>query len=665
MPPLFLRAHRPRCCAQDRPPRGRLEELVHHEVRILLDTPTEWAHARHPGLEKCRPGLGKCRPGLEKCRPGLEKCRPGGSVRRMENGYELSSELYLILIETLCAHGRWEQALQELTVMKENPKLKVTAAHFNPVIRAQAKTGDEKACFLAYRTFFRMVEGSSKTAVEPDVSTYNALLEGFASGATQATKSADKIMELIGSMFRTKNKPTPKTYVLAIEGFARAEAVGQAMRSLHALRRLIETMQADAEPGAQLDQLKDSGLGGSALLQNTTALPVLVDAVACYGDADMTFELLNMLRADGVKIQSSHFQEDTDGHSLVTRWMFYRNGHRRTPVGPQAPSLKELAQAEQERREEEEAAAAKEEQKKKQDAAIASGKPIALSKMTVAQLRAELESYGLPTHGKRTVLYKRMQAVRSAIKEEADVVEAIIELEGEEVLSYTEEPKASKKAAAKKGEAVSSTGWVWKNGRRVEVANQDMDNLVEGTTVPDWMKALDDQAMEDARAQKEDLQMDELKKYNAAQQENTRPDGDASVGEATDSEQESDGAKKDTSASSTMSRLELSMAILKAVTDMGGAPNAQDCQALMEEASAAGSVEDVQLLVHYATCCKPMAAAETFMLGLETCIRMEERVAAFDCLLAMEEAGAQPNEAMIQRVLELQVSPEDSSPEDA
>jgi len=57
---------------------------------------------------------------------------------------------------------------------------------------------------------------------------------------------------------------------------------------------------------------------------------------------------------------------------------------------------------------------------------------MAASKMTAPELREELESYDIPSRGLRKDIYKRLQVMRLAIKNEQDPVEVIIELEGEE-----------------------------------------------------------------------------------------------------------------------------------------------------------------------------------------------------------------------------------------
>eukprot|EP00899_Mesostigma_viride_P024182 jgi/Mesvir1/4949/Mv04571-RA.1 len=150
--------------------------------------------------------------------------------RGISVGYSPTLEVFDLVIEALCAEGRWDDATSVLLSM-EMAACRPTARQFNHIIRAQVDAGSPT---LAMRTFDRMQQ--TEVVIQPDVHSFNHLIRGYARAGRSDSVSC--MLEVLGFMLdRFHTRPNAQTYAYVLEGWLNAGDMRNAVRVFRQLRK--------------------------------------------------------------------------------------------------------------------------------------------------------------------------------------------------------------------------------------------------------------------------------------------------------------------------------------------------------------------------------------------------------------------------------------------
>ncbi|XP_056166009.1 uncharacterized protein LOC115692631 [Syzygium oleosum] len=366
-----------------------------------------------------------------------------------KGGLRATDELYDLLIQEDCKVGDHSNALEICYEMEAAGRM-ATTFHFNCLLSVQATCGIPE---IAFATFENMEYGED--FMKPDTESYNWVIQAYT--RAESYDRVQDVAELLGMMVEDHKRlqPNVKTHALLVECFTKYCVVREAIRHFRALKNfeggtkvlhnegnfgdplslylralcregriveLLEALEAMAKdnqpipPRAMILSRKYRTLVSSWIepLQEEAELGYQIDYIARYvAEGGLTGERKRWvprrgktpLDPDVAGFIYSNPMETSFKQRCLEDWRMH---HRKLLKTLQYEGLTALGNAS------EYDYIRVEERLRK----IIKGpdqnvlKPKAASKMTVSELKEELEAQDLPTDGTRNVLYQRVQKAR-------------------------------------------------------------------------------------------------------------------------------------------------------------------------------------------------------------------------------------------------------------
>ncbi|KAI6685083.1 hypothetical protein NL676_030996 [Syzygium grande] len=370
-------------------------------------------------------------------------------LKGAKGGLRATDELYDLLIQEDCKVGDHSNALEICYEMEAAGRM-ATTFHFNCLLSVQATCGIPE---IAFATFENMEYGED--FMKPDTESYNWVIQAYT--RAESYDRVQDVAELLGMMVEDHKRlqPNVRTHALLVECFTKYCVVREAIRHFRALKNfeggtkvlhnegnfgdplslylralcregrvveLLEALEAMAKdnqpipPRAMILSRKYRTLVSSWIepLQEEAELGYQIDYIARYvAEGGLTGERKRWvprrgktpLDPDVAGFIYSNPMETSFKRRCLEDWRMH---HRKLLKTLQYEGLTALGNAS------EYDYIRVEERLRK----IIKGpdqnvlKPKAASKMTVSELKEELEAQDLPTDGTRNVLYQRVQKAR-------------------------------------------------------------------------------------------------------------------------------------------------------------------------------------------------------------------------------------------------------------
>ncbi|KAK4772669.1 hypothetical protein SAY86_014444 [Trapa natans] len=370
-------------------------------------------------------------------------------LKGAKGGLRATDELYDLLIQEDCKVGDHSNALEICYEMEAAGRM-ATTFHFNCLLSVQATCGIPE---IAFATFENMEYGED--FMKPDTETYNWVIQAYT--RAESYDRVQDVAELLGMMVEDHKRlqPNVKTHALLVECFTKYCVVREAIRHFRALRNfeggtkvlhnegnfgdplslylralcregripeLLEALEAMVKdnqqipPRAMILSRKYRTLVSSWIepLQEEAELGYEIDYVARYmAEGGLTGERKRWvprrgkspLDPDAEGFIYSNPMETSFKQRCLEEWKMHHRKLLKTLLNEGPAALGDASEADYIR---------VEERLRK----IIKGpdqnvlKPKAASKMTVSELKEELEAQDLPTDGTRNVLYQRVQKAR-------------------------------------------------------------------------------------------------------------------------------------------------------------------------------------------------------------------------------------------------------------
>uniref|UniRef100_A0A2P2KG09 Pentatricopeptide repeat-containing protein n=1 Tax=Rhizophora mucronata TaxID=61149 RepID=A0A2P2KG09_RHIMU len=371
-------------------------------------------------------------------------------LKGAKGGLKATDELYDLMIEEDCKVGDHSNALEIAYEMEAAGRM-ATTFHFNCLLSVQATCGIPE---IAFATFENMEYGG-EDYMKPDTETYNWVIQAYT--RAESYDRVQDVAELLGMMVEDHKRlqPNVKTYALLVECFTKYCVVNEAIRHFRGLQKfeggtkvlhcegnygdplslylralcregriveLLEALEAMAKdnqpipPRAMILSRKYRTLVSSWIepLQEEAELGYEIDYIARYvAEGGLTGERKRWvprrgktpLDPDAAGFIYSNPMETSFKQRCLEKWKKYHRKLLQTLQNEGIAALGDVSESDYLR---------VEERLRK----IIKGpdqnvpKPKAASKMTVSELKEELEAQGLPADGTRNVLYQRVQKAR-------------------------------------------------------------------------------------------------------------------------------------------------------------------------------------------------------------------------------------------------------------
>ncbi|KAI4311029.1 hypothetical protein MLD38_035966 [Melastoma candidum] len=370
-------------------------------------------------------------------------------LKGAKSGLRATDELYDLIIEEDCKVGDHSNAIEICYEMEAAGRF-ATTFHFNCLLSVQATCGIPE---VAFATFENMEYGED--FMKPDADSYNWVIQAYT--RAESYDRVQDVAELLGMMVEDHKRlqPNVRTYVLLVECFTKYCVMKEAIRHFRALSQIeggmqvlynegnfgdplslylralcregrivelleaLESMAKDNQPipsRAMILSRKYRTLVSSWIepLQEEAELGYEIDYIARYvAEGGLTGERKRWvprrgktpLDPDAAGFAYSHPMETSFKKRCLEESKIYHRKLLKTLQYEGPASLGDVSGADYIR---------VEERLKK----IIKGpvqivlKPKAASKMTVPELKEELEAQDLPIDGTRNVLYQRVQKAR-------------------------------------------------------------------------------------------------------------------------------------------------------------------------------------------------------------------------------------------------------------
>ncbi|XP_030521244.1 uncharacterized protein LOC115734539 isoform X1 [Rhodamnia argentea] len=370
-------------------------------------------------------------------------------LKGAKGGLRATDELYDLLIQEDCRVGDHSNALEICYEMEAAGRM-ATTFHFNCLLSVQATCGIPE---IAFATFENMEYGEDY--MKPDTESYNWVIQAYT--RAESYDRVQDVAELLGMMVEDHKRlqPNVKTLALLVECFTKYCVTREAIRHFRALKnfeggtkvlhnegnfgdplslylralcregRIVELLEAleamakDNQPiplRAMILSRKYRTLVSSWIepLQEEAELGYKIDYIARYvAEGGLTGERKRWvprrgktpLDPDVAGFIYSNPMENSFKQRCLEDWRMHHRKLLKTLQNEGLIALGDASEYEYIR---------VEERLRK----IIKGpdrnvlKPKAASKMTVSELKEELEAQDLPTDGTRNVLYQRVQKAR-------------------------------------------------------------------------------------------------------------------------------------------------------------------------------------------------------------------------------------------------------------
>ncbi|KAJ8760440.1 hypothetical protein K2173_015107 [Erythroxylum novogranatense] len=371
-------------------------------------------------------------------------------LKGAKGGLRATDELYDLLIEADCKVGDHSNALEIAYEMEAAGRM-ATTFHFNCLLSVQATCGIPE---IAFATFENMEYGG-EDYMKPNTETYNWVIQAYT--RAESYDRVQDVAELLGMMVEDHKRlqPDVRTYALLVECFTKYRVINEAIRHFRALKKfdggtkllhcegnygdplslylralcregriveLLDALEAMAKDGqpipprAMILSRKYRTLVSSWIepLQEEAELGYEIDYIARYvAEGGLTGERKRWvprrgktpLDPDAAGFIYSNPIETSFKQRCLEEWKKYHRKVLRILQNEGISVLGDVSESDY---------LSVEERLKK----IIKGpdqnvlKPKAASKMTVSELREELEAQDLPTDGTRSILYQRVQKAR-------------------------------------------------------------------------------------------------------------------------------------------------------------------------------------------------------------------------------------------------------------
>ncbi|XP_010043321.2 uncharacterized protein LOC104432558 [Eucalyptus grandis] len=366
-----------------------------------------------------------------------------------KNGLRATDELYDFLIQEDCKVGDHSNALEICYEMEAAGRM-ATTFHFNCLLSVQATCGIPE---IAFATFENMEFGEDY--MKPDTESYNWVIQAYT--RAESYDRVQDVAELLGMMVEDHKRlqPNVKTYALLVECFTKYCVMREAIRHFRALQNfeggtkvlhnegnfgdplslylralcregriveLLEALEAMAKdnqpipPRAMILSRKYRTLVSSWIepLQEEAELGYEIDYIARYeAEGGLTGERKRWvprrgktpLDPDVAGFIYSNPMETSFKQRCLEDWRMHHRKLLKTLLYEGLAVLGDASEYDYIRVEERLRKTIK-----GPDQNVL--KPKAASKMTVSELKEELEAQDLPTDGTRNVLYQRVQKAR-------------------------------------------------------------------------------------------------------------------------------------------------------------------------------------------------------------------------------------------------------------
>ncbi|XP_024542447.1 uncharacterized protein LOC9632763 isoform X1 [Selaginella moellendorffii] len=667
-------------------------------------------------------------------------------MKGANGGFRASEHLYDILVEENCKTGKHGVAINILRSMESRGRL-ATTFHYNCLLLAQ---GNANFPDIAEDTFEEMQYLRPDT--KPDTESFNLMIQ--AQTRCDNGERVHEVIVLIGHMTELypQVKPNARTYALIVECYVKFNFMDEAMRHFRALTKLF--------PGS-LHVLHCDGKHGDPL-------SLLIRSLCLEGRIVQLVEVLDLMLQEGLKLTPRAMFMNRKGRTLVSSWIepmqeeadigceidfvarYIAEGgltgtrRRWTPAARKDPNrilpdydgyrfsppveksykqycsikrqeykrkLIHLLQFEGvyalgENAREEEYTAILERLKKENVRKRLSDvrKPKAASKLSVAEMKEELEAQGLPTDGNRRLLYQRVQKARrinlakgaplwmppeeetiEEVDEEFETVLAKIDLRnprqqyrrkcfiegvGLENL-YKENPRMVIEESDSEMEEDAEAESREVEGHVVREDEEEIIQPVDGGEVDETTeasKATDDEdeeeeevvevspavvgnepASDNIEGAYKPLTLEEKRAELAAMKFDFREMDE--IEEIWGWTWERDLQAQPPEIWTRKREVELSIQLLDKVLELGGSPTLSDCAMLVRNAMKLPWPESVVTLIRKSHKCGHKFGSKLYEDAVMSCLSVQENDAAIAILTDMEESGVSTPNELLGRVL--------------